>query len=341
MWEHIKTFIVVAVVTAFVWLAADQNVQEEQSFKIPVRVVTRDPNRYVALVKPPQQALLKVTMSGRRRHLKAFAEAVASQGVFEAVMDDSKVSRREPQPLSTEDELLKRIKAVSESHLVVKAVEPRAVSVMIDEFQEIPDIAVQPNFGDMKVSATCLPSKVAIRLPRFAVGQLPPDRIIRPNAAPLIQEELKSDPEDREFRISLPLTLEMAGSVPIVFVPDKVTISGVVETLQATASKGPVQITFSVPLEVQEKFSIVVEPGTSLRQNINITGPSNLLDRLDPRDIRAFVEVMVADMDEPGRVIMRQVHIILPPGFMVPTNAPPLEVAFRLVPHPAAGPARD
>ena len=341
MWERIKSFAVVAVVTGFVWLAADQNVQEEQSFKVPVRVVSSDANRYVAFAKPAQQVTLKVTMSGRRRHLKAFGEVIGAQGVFDAVVDESKAPRKEPQSLSSEDEILKRIKAIGESRLVVKAVDPRTVSVIIDAFADLPDIAVQPNFGDLKVTATCTPPKVTVRLPRSALDQLPSDRIIRPNAAPLIREELKTDPENREFRVSLPLSLETTGSAPILFMPDKVTVSGVVETLQATVVKGPVQITFSVPLEVQERFSAIVEPGTSMRQNIELTGPSNLLDRLDPRDIRAFVEVLVADMDEPNKVITRPVQFILPPGFTVAGGAPPRELSFKLVPHPAATPTRD
>ena len=341
MWEKIKTILVVTAITAFVWLAADQNVLEEQAFKVPVRVVTRDPNRYVALVKPPQQVTLKVTMSGRRRYLKAFGDAINEQNPVEAVIDESIAAKPEPQTLSTEDEILRSIKAVRESHLVIKAVEPRSVSVIVDEFAEIPKVEVQPNFGDLKVTATCSPSTVAVRLPRFATGLLPTDGIIRPQAASLVQEELKNDPEDREFRISLPLALEVPGSAPITFIPDKVTVSGVVESFQATAVKGPVQITFSVPVEVQDRFTIVPEPGTNLRQNIEVTGPSSLLDRLDPREIRAFVEVLVADMDEPGKVITRQVRYTLPPGFTLAATAAPREIQFKLVPHPTVGPTRD
>lgn len=341
MWERIKSFAVVAVVTGFVWLAADQNVQEEQVFAVPVRVVSRDPNRYVSFTNPAQHVTLKVAMSGRRRHLKAFGELVNTQGVFDAAIDEGKPALPEPQPLSCEEGIVKRIKAVAESRLVITSVEPRSISVIIDLFTDIPDIPVQPNFGELKVTATCTPPKVTIRLPQSAVGELPSDRILRPNAAAIIQDELEKDPEEREFRISLPLLLETTGAAPITFTPDKVTVSGIVETRQATAVKGPVQITFSIPQEVQEKFSVALEPGASMRQSIEVTGQRNLLDRLDPRDIRAFVEVLVADMDEPSKPITRPVQFILPSGFSLATAAPPSEVTFKLVPRPVTTPTSE
>jgi hypothetical protein len=337
--EHIKSLLIVAVITAFVWLAADQNVQEEQSFNIPVRVATPDPNRYVALVTPPKQAMLRVSMSGRRRYLQAFADLVRTQGVFEATLDESKPTRQEPQLLSTADDLLKKIRGVAESHLIVKSVTPAEVTVLIDEFVEITDLSIQPNFGDLRVSATCAPSQVTARLPRSALGLLPADRVLRPNMAGPVKEELKSAPDNPDFKLIIPLVLESELSAPITFLPDKVTVAGVVEGLQAKATKGPVPISFTVPLQVQERFTIAFEPSTNLLQNVEITGPVNLLGRLNPRDIRAYVEVLVEDMDEPGKKITRPVQFILPPGFTLPPDAIPPSITFTLVARPTATPS--
>jgi hypothetical protein len=336
VWESAKSALLLLTVTVMIWLVADQNVQEQQVFRIPVRVASRDPNRYVAFAKSAPQVVLQASMTGRRRHLKAFADLLSTTPAFEAFMDQSRAPAPEPQLLSSADDILRTVRAVQESHLAIRSVTPRTVSVLIDVFTEVPSLAVEPDFGDLKVTARCTPAAVSARLPRSAVGLLPPDRILRPDAAAILHQALKDNPESREFQIAVPMTLDVQTSEPVAFRPEKVTVTGVVETFQATAVKGPIQITFSIPAEVQEKFILSPAPGTSLRQNIEVTGPAGQLDRLEPQEIRAFVEVLAADMDEPGKDITRPVQYFLPPGFSLAAGSAPHTVTFQLTPRPTA-----
>jgi hypothetical protein len=78
---------------------------------------------------------------------------------------------------------------------------------------------------------------------------------------------------------------------------------------------------------------------TSLRQSIAVTGPANQLDQLEPQEIRAFVEVLAADMDEPGKEITRPVQYVLPPGFSLAGGSGVHTVAFKLTPRATAEPA--
>ncbi len=57
-WEKFKRILVVVVVTVFIWLAADQYVRREQLFRIPVRVVSHDPDRYAAIAGDRHQVTL-------------------------------------------------------------------------------------------------------------------------------------------------------------------------------------------------------------------------------------------------------------------------------------------
>lgn len=336
-WQTAKLLLVVLTVTVMIWLVADQNVQQQEVFRVPVRVASPDPNRYAAVAKPSQQITLQVTMTGRRRHLKAFADLVSATAAFEALVDEAKAPRPEPQSLSSADDILKRIRAVGESLLTIRSVVPRNVPVLIDLFVEIPAFTVEPGFGDLKVTARCTPTSVSVRLPRSAAGQLPPDRIIRPDAGAILQQALKENPGTREFQITVPLTMDLETAAPITFHPEKVTVTGVVEMFQGTAVKGPVQITFSIPDDVQQKFIVAVVSGTSLRQSIKVTGPANQLDQLEPQEIRAFVEVLAADMDEPGKEITRSVQYFLPPGFSLAGGSGSHTVTFKLLPRPEAG----
>ena len=90
MWDKLKQNIVVIVITIFIWMAADQNVREEQTFRIAARLVSRESDRYAAIAEPPYQVVLDMTVAGRRRQLKEFADVLASKAVFEAYVDESK-----------------------------------------------------------------------------------------------------------------------------------------------------------------------------------------------------------------------------------------------------------
>lgn len=340
LWEKTKSLTAASIITVLIWLVADQNVQQEQQFRIPVRLVSRNPARFAEIVEPAQQPSLVVVMSGRRRHLKEFSDLVGDKRVLEAIMNDRQASDPRPQAVSAETEILQRIPEVSQSRLVIKSVNPEKVSILVDDFITLSDIAVEPSFGDLQVNAGVSPSKVSLRLPRFARDQLPADQVIRLNAAALAQQALQENPEAQEFKVTVPLTLGTRTSVPIEFIPDKVTLTGVVESRHATVVKGPVQVMFSIPAEVQAKFCVMPDRGSILRQSIELTGPSKLLEALDPRDIRAFVDVMAADVEEPGKQITRPVQYVLPPGVSLSADSPPQNVVFRLISRaaPPVGP---
>ncbi len=338
-WEKTKRVLVVVVITLFIWLAADQYVRREQLFRIPVRVVSHDPDRYVAIAGARRQVILNVIMVGRHKQLKRFVELVGQQDFFEAVIDDTVIDETrkglDPQSVSTINDILERTKEIRESSLTIKSVSPANISIRVDEYEVIPNVAVEPDFGDLKVvNLVCNPDVVSVRIPRFAAPQLLSERVIRPPAGDAVQEATKGRSLFQE--VSLSLTLEADPILGIEIIPDKVTLSGLVEARNATDVKGPVQITFSIPDEVQEIFAIAANPGTNFRPSIEVTGPSESLALLDPRDIRGFVEVMAADMDEPGKEIIRPVRYVLPPGFALAADSPTHEITFQLVPRAPA-----
>lgn len=67
MWERFKSGAVIVFVTLMIWFAADQNVKEEKNFRVSVRLVSSDPNRYASIAEVPHQAVFTVTLNARRR----------------------------------------------------------------------------------------------------------------------------------------------------------------------------------------------------------------------------------------------------------------------------------
>ena len=334
MWDKIKSATAIVVITVLIWFTADQQVSEESSFTIPVRIVSTSPSRYAAFADAPFQASFTVNAVGRRRHLKEFADIVASKNVFDAAIDDSKDASPQPQAM-TGKEVLGLVHEFGASSVRIRSVDPAAVTVRIDDFQVVPNIRVACDVGDLKVSAEPVPAKVSVKLPRFAAEKLKTDPVARADAEQRIRAARKPD---GSFQIKVPVSFDalkdLDPDMKIEVLPSpEVQVSGQIEALTATRRKGPIQITWSVPQQVQDDFKIVLDPTINMRPDVDVTGPKELLDQLDPRDIRAFVDVMAADTEKPHTVIRRIVQFVLPPGFALAAGSPPYEVAFQLEPR--------
>jgi hypothetical protein len=338
MWEKIRSGVAVVVITALIWLAADQNVMEDQTFQVPVRLASEDVHRYVAFSDPPYQYTFNVTLHGRRRHLKDFADALGSKILFEAVLDPARETSLSPQVLESK-EILSRIKPLADSGLKIASVEPAHVSAYIDEFETVPSVRVNPNYGDLKVGAEPSPAKVSVHLPRFAAKQLRNDPVARADAQ---QRILAARQPDGSFKVKIPLVLDalkdMDPGLPVKILPSgEVLISGQVQSLTETQRKGPVQITWSIPQQIQDEFRIIPDPAANFRPDVDVVGPKGMVDQLDARDIRGFVDVFTADVEKPGVKIRRQAQFVLPPGFTIALTSPPCEIAFELQPRAAGG----
>lgn len=336
VWEHLKPNLVLAVVTVFIWMAADRNVREERSFQVPVRLVAHESERYAALAEPPYQAVLEVKATGSRRQLKEFADLVNSKPIFEAVADESRASSSEPQAVSSEADIFKNIKELQSGRVLIKSISPQTLSVLIDDYETVRNVAVEPDFGDLKVVADVSPAKVSVRLPRFAARLVQKDPVFRPKVEQRIRDARQPD---NAFAFKAPVSFEFENLDPRnpvkVSPTDEITITGRIESRTETRRKGPIQITWSIPDEVQAAYVVAVKPGENLRRDIEVTGPRGQVEQLPLQKIRGFVDVMAAD--EPNKEITRAIRYVLPEGFALASDQPEHEITFTLTPRAATG----
>ena len=338
MWEKIKSAAAIVSITLLIWMAADQNVMEDQSFQIPVRLVPDDPQRYVSFGEAPYQITFNVILHGRRRHLKDFSDALGNRVVFETTIDSSKEASPQPQVIESR-EILSRVKPLADSGLKIVSVDPVNTVVYIDDYETVPNVKVAPNSGELKVTAAPAPEKVSVRLPRFAGKRLRANPMARAEAQERIMAAKQSD---GSFRVKIPLVLDalkdLDPGLPIKIIPSaEVVITGQVQSLTETQRKGPVQVTWSIPQKIQEEFRIIPDSDSVFRPDIDVPGPKDLIDQLEAREIRGFVEVFAADAEKPGTKIRRQVQFVLPPGFAIAPSSPTCQISFVLQPRAAAG----
>ncbi|MFQ5412396.1 MAG: hypothetical protein ACE5EC_08850, partial [Phycisphaerae bacterium] len=335
VWRKINNAVVVVVITFLIWFAADQNVLEVQDFTLPIRLTSDDPDRYTGFAEPPYRKRVTVKMKGRRRRLREFAELVEDRKRFEVNLGSSKPISPDPQPLATLDDIVTKMKDYHKSKLSVIAAHPDVVTARIDRIVRVDDVPVRIDVGDLKVSAEWSPKNVSLSLPEFVKRHFGDDLVA---TAPAEQSIRAAQDETGHFQVSVPLTLAPPADFdPMIqprFDPPEVTITGRIETLTTTVSKGPIQVKWYVPDDVQKDYVIVKEQG-SLRVTIDVTGPKDRVDQLDPSDIKGIVEVFAADLPSatPVAEITRPIEIILPPDFSDCSLSPDsqvYEVRFRI-----------
>lgn len=334
LWEKTKSATAVVAITLLIWLAADQNVKESQQFLLTVRLVSDDPQYYVAFEEPPVQRTVTVTVHARRRLLKELGDAINAEPVFDAHPDVTTIGTFGAQSMSTR-EILGGIARLQSFELDrAESVEPANFRVVIDRYETVSDVRCEPLYGELRVSATVVPNVVSVQLPGFLAARLRRDPVATADAESRIR--MAAGP-DGSFQTKAPLTMralrDAPGQVQVRISPtNEVTLTGHIESMTATRRKGPIQVTWSVPDQVQHDYRVVPAPDTNLRLDIDVTGPKDLIDQLDPREIRAFVDVLAADAEKPEDPRRRPVQFVFPPGFSLAEGSPSYDVVFRLEP---------
>ncbi|MBX3394756.1 MAG: hypothetical protein KF841_05270 [Phycisphaerae bacterium] len=338
-WSRTRTALAVIGITLLIWLAADQNVAIEEEFEMTVRLAADSRDRYAGFAEPPYARVLKVKLNGRRNRLRDFRRLTDAGTVFTAVIDRTMPSSTSPRSFSVVEDVLPGISELRESRLAIRSVEPSTVEAIVDGYTTIRDIRVKPDYGGLKISPEFLRNSVNAQVPNFVAKMLGNS----PIAIAVPRQDIRSIARpDGAFEVpgvlSFDILEKLDPSLKIEFQPsNEVMITGRIEALTATESKGPIQINWAVPDELQRDYVIVAEQ-SGFRVYLDVTGPRERVSQLDPRRIRAFVDVLAGDIDNPGpnKEIVREVRFVLPPDFSdcsVAPDAPVQTIRFRLEPR--------
>jgi hypothetical protein len=264
--------------------------------------------------------------------LTELTKVLGAARVFDAVIPPDERPDVDPQQMRGKEILayVQELRVFGLSRAI--SVDPQGARVRIDEFVSVPDVRVRPVYGDLRVTAQHAPEQVTVQVPSFCAGPL------RANPVAMADAELaiaRSVAPDGTFEVTVPLVFPALAGLPPDARPrilpgDNVLIKGRIESLTATRRVGPIVITWSIPDEVQRRFVVVPAEESDFRPDIDVTGPRDRVDQLDPRDIRAFVEVLAADTEKPGVRLRRKVQFVLPSGFSLAAGSATDEIEFEL-----------
>lgn len=346
--RHIRTGVVVVVITLLIWIVADQWVTTEEDFSITILPNSAHSERYVAFSEPPYHRTINVKIRGRRSRIETFRSRYESpEGeVIRIPIDDLRPASTDPQGISTAKDLLRQIPELRQVGIVVEA-DPPLLSVRIDKFVDVADIPVRFDYGELRVRDKPDTRKVTARLPEFAAKdeRFQADRHAVVHMSSLITDRAPGKPFDIMAEVQLEHPIDLPPEA-VVMSPQEIRVTGQVETLETTENKGPITVKWSIPDSVQRKYAVIAVSGEFVGVHLDVRGPKDRVAQLDASKIRAFVEILAADIDsaERGDVIVRDVVFLLPPDFSdcsLLVASEPRQVRFRLVPRAVAEGAID
>ncbi len=329
IWERVRHFLVVVVITWLVWYAADRRVTDREDFTLRIAVRTTDPLT-TASIESPKPSEVKATLEGTRGRLDAFNAWLSKNqsAVIEYVLGSASSDPGQKQVAS--DELLAASRVIRDSGLDVIFVRPPLITLRVDRLETV-KVRVQPDFGGVSVEGSVVqPAVVEVRgIPRRLLDTRLADRTLRPSAEQAIRQWLTANPDKTEFTIELPLSIPEA-SQDVEFSPaPTVKVTGRSVSLLSTAKKGPVQIVFAIPVDVERQYIVRPAESANLRPDIQVRGPTSSIEQLTPQQIVVFVEVLASDVSGTVRTVRRAPRVILPPGFELAREMQ--EVEFELV----------
>src|SRR5262249_42417041 len=194
---------------------------------------------------------------------------------------------------------------------------------------------VKPDFGNVQVeNVTCQPSSVEVRrLPSLLAKGKYAERVLHPAAEQAVRQWRSAHQNDEAFTLDLPLAIPEASATVEISPAGPVKVSGRFVNLFATVTKGPVQILFAIPPELERQYVLKPSETSNFRPDVVVRGPTADVETLTPQQIFVYVEVLASDAAGPSETVRRAPHVVLPPGLQFERELQ--EVEFELIERPA------
>lgn len=317
-WERLQTAIMVVLFTGLIWWNANELVRSSRTYHLRIRPV-QPPGMAVRVMSGEE---LNVTLSGSSRLLDAVsARLQAANGVIEYRIPRSDLRENAERVDAAARDVISQ--AAELEGVSVSEVTPATIGLQIDRLESVA-MPITVDFGAAEVQgAAVAPTQVVVTMPQRELRQHP--RKIRIDAEQAVRRWIRDNPGEANLSVRLAVpAIPRATAIE----PANVTLTGTVVQFLSTQVKGPVQVQPAVPALVQQQF--IVEPAQEggFRTDVTVRGAKDDLAALNPEQIRAYVDVLTADVALAGQKITRRIIVVLPRGFEL-VGEPP-EVTFQL-----------
>ncbi|MFH0980698.1 MAG: hypothetical protein V2A79_04060 [Planctomycetota bacterium] len=322
---QLKLIAMSALLTALVWVSADQLLSESATFKILLEPFAAGGGAYSVRTPEGRPQTFQVTLHGPQKAVARFKEA----GPLSI-----------PIPIDTHTTGPVNVKVLealqkgppSFPGLTVEAVTPEYLQVIVDRDITVSlPVWVDKGTLDYDVDPSVEPDHAQVTISERRYDAVPEEKrrlVLR------AENLLKNKTKGELLNFAVPLEAKVDG-VEVRVTPERVNLRATVRELSVTGTVAAVPIRFTGSADLWNEYRIELrDRSTLLTQPLTVKGPAEIVARLVAGDIKVTGLIVLSRDDTlaPGPYRAKKpVFVGLPPGIELVDPVAIASVEFRLV----------
>jgi len=337
--QRVRNALWVTLITVLIWVFADMQLTESRQMTATIRLTVP---QAASLALLEREGSNPVPRQVRQKNIAVAFEAIGSRHSLESferqlkspiTYDLSKAAGPGEVTIPTKD-ILNAFAAQVKAGLTFRSAEPNVIMVRLDELihQQVPVELVYTGAQLAEVPSITMPVTVA----RSLWDQI----ISRTGGKPVLRTATR-DLKDQPTGTPISVTFDVIPSIADVPVePQRPSVTVKLTISQRTLPKTlTVTVRVLIPPswaedETWNRYELLGKDGSlEWRKEITVSGPKEDLDKLEAKDIDAYIELIDEDK-APVSWLTRKVTIRFPPGLSVKLVGEPPSVNFKLIERP-------
>lgn len=356
MITQVKLLVMTVVLTAIVWVYADQSSQGNVSGLVTVKLIAADPNDLLPIVDSPGSrtdaetgtARIRVDFGGPKAAIRRYSnDERGGTTDFQIRIPDDWTSGRRSLNLT---DALNHSSELRERGLHAISTSPATLEVTIDRWTTA-TFTVQADAGPLAANV----SGPIVLQPKTVAGRLRASDLARlatadPVVVVPVQEWLR-DAQGKVGPIMIPLPRTIRD-IPVEFQPAEVSFSAILTQRTVSRRLSPIALSVMLNPDMMGQYKVIWGDAGDRIQAINVRVPPDRAESLSPQDVHAFVVIGREDIapkptDTTGTTgsgtegwVTRTVQFVFPPGYEdVRIEGPSPNVTLKVVEISSAAPA--
>ncbi len=346
VWQKIQTYILVSIVSVLIWLYSEsENVKQQKPLQFTLEFVAPPgqplligpANRRQAKVGPPNQYQALITV---RCATSQYAQLQQLQAAPIPITVTEQPDSR-TQAVFLRDQL--NDSPIGKLGVSLVDVQPTQIELSVERVVEVrmavsTDTVVPPGV-QLATVPTIEPTEATVSLPAGVVQTLGEAKL----EARLDRSSVGHLSENTPHELTVPLTLppvlrEQISFMTPVIRPGNATVTITIRKRTGTLSLTGVPILLTAPWAEMKRFSVALEESQRvLSQDVEISGPSDVIDQLRKGQLNVWAELRLTVDDLESGITSKQLRINVPSGVQVESTAP--LVNFTITPLAAPPPS--
>lgn len=330
LWRYVRRFLIVAPLTLVIWFLADQaSLMRKDGISIRVQFI--GDTRLHVDIERPDPPVFQLAVRGSTRAVEKLMATTASEPLLIRVPIRSPYDQPGHYAPSGQDliRLLQDLPELRQREIIVDAIVPDTLRFNVDQVVTLPEVPLRVDAGAFRVQVERIdPPNVHVRLRRRdaeALGATLPALILR-----MDKQLADLKPGAKRVFSAVPVPRQLGSAELLDVAPPTARVELRVVSEKATRRLEQIAVAYYVSPQIDERVEIERQDVNEWLVELEITGDRNVVEALDPADVRAFVEINSDDVTPSSEFRPFDVTVELPPGVSLVGPPPTVHLRFQL-----------